>query len=250
MKFPDGHFLHILLYYFRKDKNAVQARKKLYDIYGEKSLTERQYQNWFAHFCSGDFDLKDATRSGHPTKVDDDKIKAMIENNRRSTTRVITEKLNILHTGIERHLKQLGYVNKLDIWVLHKLNEIELTKRIPICDSLLKRNETDPFSKRIITGDQKWVLYDNTMRKRSWTKRDEPSQSTSKPDIHQKKVMLSVWWNFNSIVHFELLPRNQTVNSNVYCRQLMKLDKEIKEKRPELVTGKGVIFHQDNARPH
>ena len=30
----------------------------------------------------------------------------------------------------------------------------------------------------------------------------------------------------------------------------MKLDKEIKEKRPELATRKGVMFHQDNARPH
>ena len=30
----------------------------------------------------------------------------------------------------------------------------------------------------------------------------------------------------------------------------MKLDKEIKKMRPELATRKGVIFHQDNARPH
>ena len=62
--------------------------------------------------------------------------------------------------------------------------------------------------------------------------------------------MLSVCWDFKGIVYFELLPRNQTINSNVYCRQLMKLVKEIKEKRPEMATGKGVIFHQDNARPH
>ena len=62
--------------------------------------------------------------------------------------------------------------------------------------------------------------------------------------------MLSVWWDFKVIVYFELLPRKQTINSNVYCRQLMKLDKEMKEKRPELVTRKGVIVHQDNARPH
>ena len=41
----------------------------------------------------------------------------------------------------------------------------------------------------------------------------------------------------------------KTINSNVYGRQLMKVDKEIKEKRPELATRKGVIFHQDNARP-
>ena len=30
----------------------------------------------------------------------------------------------------------------------------------------------------------------------------------------------------------------------------MELDKEIKEKRPESATRRGVIFHQDNARPH
>ena len=30
----------------------------------------------------------------------------------------------------------------------------------------------------------------------------------------------------------------------------MKLDNEIKGKRPELATRRGVIIHQDNARPH
>ena len=43
---------------------------------------------------------------------------------------------------------------------------------------------------------------------------DEPAQSTSKADIHQKKVMLSAWWDFKGIVYFQLLPRNQTINSN------------------------------------
>ena len=150
----------------------------------------------------------------------------------------------------QRHLKQLGYVNELDIWVPHKLNEIQLTKRISICDLLLKRNETDPLLKRIITGDEKWIVYDNVVRKRSWSKRDEPAQSTLKADIHERKVMLSFWWDFKGIVYFELVPRKQTINSDVYCRQLIKLDKEIEEKRPKLATRKGVIFHRVNARLH
>ena len=52
----------------------MQTRKKLYDVYGGKSLTERQCQNWFARFRSGDFHLKGAPRSGRPTEVGDEKI--------------------------------------------------------------------------------------------------------------------------------------------------------------------------------
>ena len=79
------------------------------------------------------------------------------------TADVLTRRGNPLGLGIRviifkvgiGGLKQLGYVNKLDIWIPQKLNEIQLTKRISICDSLLKRNETDPFLKRIITDDEK-----------------------------------------------------------------------------------------------
>ena len=44
--------------------------------------------------------------------------------------------------------------------------------------------------------------------------------------------------------------KNQTINSDVYCRQLNKLNVAVKEKRPKLVNRKGVIFHHDNATPH
>ena len=144
----------------------MQAWKKLYDVYGEKSLTERQCQNWFAHFCSGDFDLKDAPCSGRPNEVDDGETKAMIKNNRRSMKREIAEKLNISHACVKR----LSNVNELDIRVPNKLNAIQLTKRISNCDSLPKRNETDQVLERIITGNEKWVVYDNVVRKRSWSK--------------------------------------------------------------------------------
>ena len=62
--------------------------------------------------------------------------------------------------------------------------------------------------------------------------------------------MLSVWWNWKGVVFFEVLPRNQTFNSNVYCRQLNKLNAAVEEKWSELVNRKGVIFHHHNATPH
>ena len=79
------------------------------------------------------------------------------------TTREIAEKLDISNSTVYLLLQQLGYVNKLDVWVPHELNEIHLTKRINICVSLLNRNQNVPFLKRIITGDEKWIVYDNVV---------------------------------------------------------------------------------------
>ncbi|KAL6447999.1 hypothetical protein ACFW04_000204 [Cataglyphis niger] len=62
MECKNEHFRHILLYYFRKGKNAVQAAKKLRDVYGNEALKERQCRNWFEKFRSGDFSLKDDQR--------------------------------------------------------------------------------------------------------------------------------------------------------------------------------------------
>ncbi|XP_014488991.1 PREDICTED: histone-lysine N-methyltransferase SETMAR-like [Dinoponera quadriceps] len=243
MESNNEHFRHILLFYFRKGKNAAQAAKKLRDVYGEEALKERQCRNWFDKFRSGDFSLKDEQRSGRPLQADDDQIKAIIELDRHISEREIGEKLKIPKSTIHDHIKRLGFVKKLDIWVPHELKEIHLTKRINACDSHLKRNEFDPFLKRIITGDEKWIVYDNIKRKRSWSKRDEPPQTTSKADIHQKKILLSIWWNWKGVVFFELLPKNRTINTDVYCQQLNKLNAAIKEKRPELVNRKGIIFH-------
>jgi len=250
MERRNEHFRHILLFYFRKGKKAAEAHKEICEVYGVDCLTERTCQNWFKKFRSGDFSLKDEQRSGRPTEVDDDQIKVIIEEDRHITVREIAEKLNISHTTIEKHLKCVGLVKKLDIWVPHELKEIHLTQRINICDMHLKRNETDPFLKRIITGDEKWVVYSNIIRKRSWCKHDEAAQTTLKAELHQKKIMLSIWWDYKGVVYFELLPRNQTINSDVYCQQLMKLDEAIKEKRPELANRRGLVFHHDNARPH
>lgn len=250
MECKNEHFRHILLYYFRKGKKAAQVHKKICEVYGDNCITERTCQKWFTKFRSGDFSLKDEQRSGRPNEVEDDEIKAIIESDRHATVRELGEKLKVSHTTIENHLKRLGLVKKLDTWVPHELKEIHLTQRISACDLHLKRNEIDPFLKRIITGDEKWIVYDNVSRKRSWSKHDEPPQTTSKADIHQKKMLLSIWWDWKGVVYFELLPRNQTINSDVYCHQLDKLNAAIAEKRPELVNRKGVIFHQDNARPH
>ena len=79
MECKNEHFRHILLFYFRKGKDAAQATKNVRDVYGEETLKDRHCRNWFHKFRSGDFSLKDEQRSGRPNEVDDGQIKAIIE---------------------------------------------------------------------------------------------------------------------------------------------------------------------------
>jgi len=53
-----------------------------------------------------------------------------------------------------------------------------------VCDQLIKREKNDPFLKRMITGDEKWIVYNNVSRKRSWSRRDEALERQAKAEIH------------------------------------------------------------------
>ena len=99
----------------------------------------------FAKFHAGDFSLDDAPWLGKAIKVDSKQIEKLIENNQRCTTWEIADILKISKSNTENHLHQLGYVNRFDVWVPHKLSEKNLLDHISACDSLLKHNENIPL---------------------------------------------------------------------------------------------------------
>ena len=151
-------------------------------------MTERQ--NWFAKFRSGNFTLEDAPRPGKPFEANVDKIKSLIDASRRITTREIAERLHLSNATVHKHTKRLGFISKLEICLPRVLTEENLLRRINDCNTLIRRQRNDPLLKRIVTGDEKWLVYNNVKRKTTWSKKDEPAQTTAKPNMHQKKVML------------------------------------------------------------
>ena len=45
------HFWHIMLYYFKKGKNATEMKKKkICAVHGEGAMTDRMCQKWFVKF--------------------------------------------------------------------------------------------------------------------------------------------------------------------------------------------------------
>ena len=148
----------------------LKFQKKICAVYGEGAVTDGTCQKWSVKFRAGNFSLDNAPRSGRSVEVDSDRIETFIENNQCYTTQEIADILKISKSSTENHLHQLGYVNHFDVWVPHKLSEKNLLDHISAWNSLLKRNENVPFLKQIMTGDEKWLLYNNVERKRSWGK--------------------------------------------------------------------------------
>ncbi|GFX88381.1 mariner Mos1 transposase [Trichonephila clavipes] len=102
----------------------------------------------------------------------------------------------------------------------------------------------------MLTGDEKWVTYDNIVRNRLLSKRGEAAQTVAKPGLTSWKVLLCIWRDWKGIICYELLPYDQTLNSDLYCQELDRLKLVIDQKRPELANRRGVALHQDNAWPH
>ena len=113
MKIPEGHFRHILIFYFWKGKNAAQAHRKLRGVYGDECLSERQFQNWFARFRFGNFDVKDEPHPGRQIVEKVDEILKKIKVDRHISSRDIATELNIDHKIVLNHLYKNGYQKKL-----------------------------------------------------------------------------------------------------------------------------------------
>lgn len=194
-----------------------------------------------------DYSLKDELKSGRTSEINLNELKQLIETDPTLTTREMASKLACSQPAIIYHFKDLRLVSKLGELIPHDLSKVQLKKRVEYCQKLLSFRRTKGWVDNLITGDEKWVLYANIVRKRQWLKPGQTAKPTPKADLHPKKRMLSVWWGVKGVVYWELLPENSTVNGIRYCNQLQKMATEIKNKG--LISSK-IYFQHDNARPH
>lgn len=239
-----------LLYEFKLGSKAAEACRKICTAFGEDAVAERTCQKWFKKFASGDECLEDKPRSGRPSTINDDDIKLAIEQDSSQTCQALALRFNVSDETVRMHLHHLGKRWKLSKWVPYELNEANKLQRLTICTSLLSRHNLAPFFDRMLTCDEKWIMYSNKKRAHHWLSSNDPLPLTAKPSIHQEKMLLCVWWTTAGIVHFELLPSGQTITAEIYSAQLNRVSVALSQKQPALANRKGVVFHQDNARPH
>ena len=110
----------------------------------------------------------------------------------------------ILLTFPENNHSRIGYVDRCEIWIPQLLTETLWTVSLQCTISFSSDTKEIFFLKRLVTGDETWISYQNMHRKRIWSK-DNRSSIVAKLGFCPKKIFLSIWWDWKDIVYYELL---------------------------------------------
>ena len=153
-----------MLYYFEKGKYSTETHKKRFFKCLEKVKKYVKSALW-------SFLLDDAPQSSRPVEVDRDQIKTLTGNYQCYITQKTADILKISKSSIGNDLHQLGYVNHFDDWVPRKSSGKKTFLTIFLHVILyLNVMKTVHFKKQIVTGNEKWILYNNVEWKRWWGK--------------------------------------------------------------------------------
>ncbi|XP_078051815.1 histone-lysine N-methyltransferase SETMAR-like, partial [Augochlora pura] len=97
--------------------------------------------------------------SGRTTSLDNDTLRAQVGANPCQTIAELPNTLKQPWSTIQEHLNQIGKESRAGVW----------------------RHHTEAFFDSLITGDEKWVLYDNPKRKRQQLSPNKSPRSIAKP---------------------------------------------------------------------
>ena len=64
-------------------------------------------------------------------------------------------------------------------------------------------------------------------QRKEWVAPGAMAKLRVKPDLHPRKTMICVWWDWEGMVHWEMLERNATVNKELYIAQLHRVNEAI-----------------------
>jgi len=141
------------------------------------------------------------------------KLEALLEEDQSQTQEEFAESL-----GIQQAVSFKSYGNDSKTRKLGALKPRDVERQFFTCEQLIQRQQKKGFLHRIVTGDEKWIFYDNPKKKKYYAKPSQslPSTSTSilRPNIHGSKIMLCIWWDQEGLVYYELLKPGDSITGD------------------------------------
>jgi histone-lysine N-methyltransferase SETMAR len=249
----------VVKFLWKLGKPKHEILHDLVQVYGEHALKQRTVEKWIQLFRQGRESTEDDPRSGRPSTSTSsdciDAVKALVQDNRKITTREIEEALHISHGSVIEILHDKLHMTKISSrWVPRLLTKEMKEIRQELCLNFLNKFDMDPdnFLNRIVTGDETWLyLYDPAPKQATMEWHTAEDRVPVKPEQQKSsgKVMATVFFDCQGILLIQYLEPGQTVTAARYEYVLTSLREAIKENRRGMIS-KGVILHHDNAPAH
>ena len=261
MEFDRSDLRKLIYYGWKRGLNGVQICNEISDALGDgfQSVSVRTCQYWITKFKDGDFSVEDKERHGRPSLEGVNKrIEECLVEDKHVTLRQIASYLDCSPATVLRHMKSLGKKYLAYRWIPHTLTEENKNNRMAICAQNLDALRRNNFLNQLITVDESWIFWDNKgnvpgSHHKSWRgSGDEAPFVTKQTAMTTRKHLAIVFWDAKGVILYKTLPRNVTINAELYCETLDELKINLQEKRRRIANQGFQNFHflHDNARPH
>ncbi|UYV63484.1 hypothetical protein LAZ67_2004229 [Cordylochernes scorpioides] len=180
--------------------------------YGDAVMSRRRVFEWYKCFEEGREETADNERSGRPststTPEKVDKVLKLVLEDRRITVREVAEEAGISFGSTQSIMKDVLGVRRLKAFLVPKdLTFDQKNARKETASLNLEATTDDPeLLKRVITGDEIWIYgfdSETTQQASEWRFKNEPRPKKARKAPSKVKVMLTVFFDYQGIVHNE-----------------------------------------------
>ncbi|UYV82676.1 hypothetical protein LAZ67_22000520 [Cordylochernes scorpioides] len=212
----------------------------LQTAYGDAVMSRRRVFEWYKRFKEGREETANNERPG---------------SHRGITIREVAEEAGISFGSTQSIMKDILGVRRLNAVLVPKDLTFDQKNAPKETASLNLEATTDvpEMLKRVITGDETWIYgfdSETTQEASKWRFKNEPRPKKARKAPSKVKVMLTVFFDYQGIVHHEFQQQDSTITADSYLGVLRRLREAIRQKRPELWRSKSWILHHDNAPAH
>ncbi|UYV70423.1 hypothetical protein LAZ67_7002950 [Cordylochernes scorpioides] len=180
----------------------------LQTAYGGAIKSRRRVFEWYKLFKEGREETADKERSGRPsTSTTPEKVDI--------TVREVAEEAGISFGSTQSIMKNILGVRRLNAVLVPKdLTFDQKNARKETASLNLEATTDDPeLLKRVITGDETWIYgfdSETTQQASEWRFKNEPTPKKARRAPSKVKVMLTVFFDYQGIVHNEFQQQGST----------------------------------------
>ena len=187
--------------------------------FGNSTMSQKNVYKWYKDFKEGRERVDDLKRSGRPSTSTDDqcvnKVKEGVLTSYQLTVKDLTDMIGISEASVKTILRDHFGLRKVKSRLVPKTqNFLGKGSRLDLCETMLSDYQ-DFQDKRqcIITAAETWIYAcdpETTDQSSEYRAKVKP-RKRARQSRKKIKDMMTVFFDFHAVRHYEFLPSRQTV---------------------------------------